>query len=142
MHGVEASLDALALARANGQHLQLSVRWLAGDWWAPLAGATVDLALSNPPYIAGDDPHLHALRHEPRQALTPGGDGLAALQAIIAEARAHLRAGAWLLVEHGPDQGAAVRSLLARAGLECVLTRRDLAGLERCSGARRPPSGR
>jgi release factor glutamine methyltransferase len=135
---VEASAQALALARANGQRLGLPVRWLGGHWWAPLAGTAIDLALSNPPYIAEGDPHLPALHHEPRLALVAGDDGLAALREIIANASAHLRAGGWLLLEHGHAQAGAVRALLAAAGLEQVASRRDLAGVERCSGARRP----
>ena len=135
---VEASAEALALARANGQRLGLPVRWLAGHWWAPLAGMAVDLALSNPPYIADGDPHLPALRHEPRQALVAGGDGLDALREIIANASAHLRAGGWLLVEHGHAQAEAVRALLAAAGFERVRSRRDIGAIERCSGGCRP----
>ncbi len=134
----DASEAALAVARRNGERLGLAVQWRAGDWWAPLAGQRFDIALSNPPYIAGDDPHLAALAHEPRGALTPGGDGLAALRAICAGAAEHLHPGGWLLLEHGFDQGDAVRRLLAGAGFTAVETRLDLAGLPRCSGARRP----
>jgi release factor glutamine methyltransferase len=106
-----------------------------GPWWQPAVDArTFDLVLSNPPYIAGDDPHLPALAHEPRHALTPGGDGLDALRQIVAGAPAHLNPGGWLLLEHGHDQGAAVRALLRDAGLVGIQTRLDLAGLERCSG--------
>jgi release factor glutamine methyltransferase len=138
VHAVEASADALALARANGLRLGLPVRWLAGHWWAPLAGLPLDLALSNPPYIAEGDPHLPALRHEPRLALVAGSDGLAALREIVTQASAHLHSGGWLLLEHGHDQAEAVRGLLAAAGFERVRSRRDLAGVERCSGGCRP----
>jgi release factor glutamine methyltransferase len=131
----DASADALAVARANAERLQLPVRFVQGDWWAPLAGRRFDVAVSNPPYIAGDDLHLAALRHEPRAALTPEGDGLAALRNIVAGAAAHLPPGGWLLLEHGHDQGNAVRALLAGAAFEGVATRHDLAGLERCTGA-------
>ena len=127
---------ALAVARANALALGCAIELHQGSWWSAVAGQRFELALSNPPYIAGDDPHLAALRHEPRHALTPGGDGLDALRAIVAGAPAHLEAGGWLLVEHGFDQGAAVRALLADAGFETVQTRRDLAGHERCSGGR------
>ena len=134
----DASPEALAVARRNGERLGLAVEWLQGDWWQPLVGRRFEIALSNPPYIAGADPHLAALTHEPRGALTPEGDGLAALAAICRGAGAHLNPGGWLLLEHGFDQDAAVRTLLAAAGFEAVETRRDLAGLPRCSGGHRP----
>jgi release factor glutamine methyltransferase len=102
------------------------------------AGARFDLVLSNPPYIAGDDPHLDALRHEPQLALTPGGDGLDALRQIVAGAPAHLQPGGWLLLEHGWDQAAAVQALLRTAGFVQVQSRRDLGGIERCTGAVMP----
>jgi release factor glutamine methyltransferase len=88
--------------------------------------------------VAADDPHLLQLRHEPRGALTPGGDGLGALREIVGAAPAHLRAGGWLLLEHGFDQGEDVRSMLAQAGFDNVATRRDLSALERCTGGRWP----
>lgn len=141
VRALDVSTAALAVARGNGERLQLPVAWLLGDWWSALPPPPVHLALSNPPYIAADDPHLPALRHEPRLALTPGGDGLAAIDALVAGAGGHLLAGGWLLLEHGHDQGPAVRQRLARAGLGCIDTRLDLAGRERCSGGRRPPTG-
>lgn len=131
---LDASADALAVAQANAQRLRLPVRFLLSDWWQAVDGETFDLAVSNPPYIAGDDPHLPALRHEPRQALTPGGDGLDALRALVRDAAPHLCPGAWLLFEHGWDQAAAVQTLLGNAGFQAVQTRQDLAGLDRCTG--------
>lgn len=134
----DVSTEALAVARANGRRLNLDVAWRQGSWWAAHAGSVFDLAVANPPYIAGDDPHLPALRHEPRSALTPEGDGLAALRAIIDGAPLHLCSGSWLLLEHGFDQGDAVRTLLAARGFAQVSTRPDLAGQARCSGGRWP----
>lgn len=133
----DADAGALAVARVNARRLRLAIEFLPGDWWQPLAGRVFDLVVSNPPYIAADDPHLAALGHEPPGALTPGGDGLGALRAIVDAAPAHLAAGGALLLEHGFDQGAAVRALLAARGFVDVQTRRDLAGHERCSGGRR-----
>ena len=89
----DASAAALAVARANGLRHGLAIDWRLGDWWAPWAGRRFALALANPPYIAGDDPHLAALGHEPRSALTPEGDGLAALRQIVAGARRAPAAG-------------------------------------------------
>jgi release factor glutamine methyltransferase len=132
--GSDASDAALAVARANGLRLGLDVEWLRGDWWAPMGARKFGLAVANPPYVAGDDPHLAALGHEPRSALTPGGDGLSALRQIVADAPAHLLQGAQLLLEHGHDQGAAVREMLNSRGFEDVQTRHDLADLPRCTG--------
>ncbi|HMN20328.1 MAG TPA: peptide chain release factor N(5)-glutamine methyltransferase [Ottowia sp.] len=131
---VDASADALALARANAEHLGLPVELRLGDWLAPVAGECFDLIVSNPPYIAEGDPHLPALAHEPRQALVSGADGLADIRRIVAGAPAHLVPAGWLLLEHGWDQAAAVRALLQDAGFGQMQSRRDLAGLERCSG--------
>ena len=135
----DLSPAALAVAQANAQRLGLVVDFKRGGWWQALPGAVrFDLVLSNPPYIAGDDPHLPALRHEPALALTPGGDGLAALREIIAGAPAHLAPGGWLLLEHGWDQATAVAALLRSAGFERVATRFDLEGRPRCTGGQMP----
>ena len=136
---VDVSRDALTVARANGERLGLIVEWLQSDWWSALAGRRFDMVLSNPPYIAADDPHLPALRHEPGLALTPGGDGLDALRTLIAGAPAHLGPGGWLVVEHGHDQAEAVRELMRRHGFIAATTRNDLAGLPRCSAGQRAP---
>jgi release factor glutamine methyltransferase len=131
----DASAGALAVARANAQRLGLALGFAAGSWWEAAApDAVFDLALSNPPYVAGGDPHLPALRHEPTAALTPGGDGLDAVRAIVAGAPARLAPGGWLLLEHGHDQAEAVRALLAAHGFGLLRTRTDLAGLPRCTG--------
>ncbi len=132
----DASADALAVARSNGERLHTSVRWLHGSWWDAVPGQRFDLVLSNPPYIAEDDPHMAALRHEPRSALTSGADGLDDIRAIVAGAPAHLQPGGWLLLEHGHDQAQAVRALLQAQGFAAVDSRIDLAGIERCSGGR------
>ena len=132
---VDASEAALQVAQSNGQALGLAVAWQAGDWLAQASGP-FELIVSNPPYIAEGDPHLPALRHEPRMALSSGPQGLDALRTLIAQAPARLAEGGWLLLEHGYDQAEAVRSLLHAAGLSEPQSRLDLAGIERCSGAR------
>jgi|SRR6185437_8486826 len=130
---------ALELARANAHRLGLSrVEFLVGDWLAPLAGRTFELIVSNPPYVAADDPALAALRHEPRSALTPGATGLEALHRLIRDARAHLGAGGWLVLEHGADQRNAVARALVEAGYARVRCHRDLAGQDRISEGQRP----
>ena len=128
---------ALRFAQANAKRLGLDIGWRLGDWWSCLAGERFGLILSNPPYIAGGDPHLAALRHEPALALTPGGDGLSALRAIVAGAPEHLEPGGWLLLEHGHDQADAVQALLRAHDFAAIETRRDLGGQPRCTGARR-----
>jgi len=136
---VDLSDAALAVAKANATRLGLVVDFHAGSWWQALPGGRrFDLVLSNPPYIAGEDPHLPALRHEPTLALTPGGDGLDAIRAIVIGAPAHLRPGGWLLLEHGWDQAKAVAALLQTAGFQAVATHQDLAGQPRCTGGRWP----
>lgn len=134
--GVDVSPAALAVARANAGSLGLAVEWLHSDWWSALEGRRFDMVVANPPYIAADDPHLAALRHEPQLALTPGDDGLAALRILIAGAPAHLQPGGWLLLEHGHDQAEAVRDLLCRHEFAVPLARCDLAGRPRCSAGR------
>lgn len=129
---------ALALAVENARALGLEVEFRAGDWLAPLASQRFGLIVSNPPYIAEGDAHLEALRFEPKLALSSGADGLDAIRQIVAEAPAQLEPGGWLLLEHGHDQGAAVRALLAAAGFVEVATRRDFGGNERVTGGRRP----
>jgi len=136
---IERSPAALAVAMANGARLGLAIEWLAGDWFGPVAGRRFDLIVSNPPYVAADDPHLRALAHEPSTALISGADGLDALRAIVAAAPAFLAPGGALLVEHGADQGAATRELLASAGFSGVGTATDGAGRPRVGmGTMRP----
>lgn len=141
--GVDASDAALAVARGNARRLGLEVGWRLGTWFATLRGERFDAIVSNPPYVACDDSHLTRgdLRFEPRAALDGGIDGLEAIRAIVAQAPSYLAPGGWLLLEHGFAQGAAVRALLAQAGLERIATWRDLAGQERVSGASHVPEG-
>lgn len=135
VEAVDRSAEALAVARSNAQRLGLDVLFRQADW---LDGAgRYDLVVSNPPYIRAGDGHLAALRHEPGDALVAGADGLDDLRAIAAAAPAHLLPGGWLLLEHGWDQAAAVRTLLQDAGFAGVSSRTDLSGIVRCSGGRR-----
>ncbi len=130
----DLSADALEVARANAARLELDVGFACGAWWTPIGCRCFDLALSNPPYIAGNDSHLPALRHEPLTALTPGDSGLEAFAQIVNAAPAHLRPGGWLLLEHGHDQAGSVSEMLLARGFVGVMTRRDLAGHTRCTG--------
>lgn len=134
---LDASEDALAVARENAARHDASIEFLLSDWYAAVGERRFDVIASNPPYIVAGDPHLADgdLRFEPADALTDHADGLSALRAIVAGARAHLRAGGWVLMEHGYDQAPAVRELLAQAGLVEVQSWKDIAGIERVSGA-------
>lgn len=138
---VDASEDALAVARANAARLDLGVLFIASNWLNAVDvqhTGRFDLIVSNPPYVAEGDPHLAALTHEPLQALTSGPDGLDDIRQIIAQTPVYLAPGGWLLLEHGWDQAAAVQALLREAGLVQVQSRRDLGGIERCTGAAMP----
>jgi release factor glutamine methyltransferase len=136
---LDVSPDALAVAQANAAANGARVRFLESSWFDALAaGDTFDVIASNPPYIAAGDEHLAQgdLRFEPVGALTDHADGLSALRIIIQGSPRHLAPGGWLLLEHGYDQAAAVRALLADAGFTDVQSWRDLAGIERVSGGR------
>lgn len=141
---VDVSPEALDVARGNAGRLGARVDFRPGSWFGPVAGERFDLIVSNPPYVALDDPHLemNGLPYEPQIALTDGiaeGDGLACIRSIVAGAPAHLAPGGWLLFEHGYDQGVASRNLLQAMQFQCILTQPDLAGIDRISGGRLYP---
>jgi release factor glutamine methyltransferase len=137
---LDLSDDALAVAAQNAARNQASVTFLRSDWYGAVARRRFHVIASNPPYIADGDPHLAQgdLRFEPRGALTDDRDGLSCLRTIVAGAHAHLEPGGWLLMEHGYDQAAQVRELLAQAGFSQVQSWCDLAGIERVSGGQLP----
>jgi release factor glutamine methyltransferase len=116
-----------------------NARVVRADWLAPVARAGLNAVVSNPPYIPEADPHLGRgdLVHEPRAALAAGPDGLAAIRRLTEQAAVCLRPGGLLLLEHGFDQGAAVRAILAAQGFRGIVTRTDLAGLPRATLGRR-----
>lgn len=133
---VDRVAAAVSLAERNRLRLQLSnVSILASHWFAELGTERFELIVSNPPYIAANDPHLAEgdVRFEPASALVSGPDGLDDIRRIVTQAPQHLTAGGWLVLEHGYDQAAAVRELLQAEGFELVQSRVDLAGHERIS---------
>lgn len=137
--GCDISAGALAVAAANATRLGLPVQWFRGRWLEAVAPRPqFDLIVSNPPYVDASDPHLQTgdLRFEPRGALVAGDSGLADLIAIAEQARARLAPGGWLLLEHGHDQGKAVRTRLARIGYLDVQSHTDLLGHERVTEGR------
>jgi release factor glutamine methyltransferase len=135
---VDASGDALSVAIANAELLALPVSFHRGMWFAPLIGYKFDAIISNPPYVASDDEHLSALKHEPLSALASGADGLDDIRTIVREASQHLKPDGWLLLEHGYDQAHAVQTLLGDQGFVNVQSRHDLAGILRCTGGQWP----
>lgn len=130
----DASQAALQVAMRNAQRLQLPLRFVHGHWFEPCTGETFDLIVSNPPYIPEADPHMQALSHEPRSALTAGEDGLDDMRHIVAQASQYLRPGGHLLLEHGYDQHIAVADLLFTANYQAIAHRQDLGGNTRCTG--------
>ena len=135
---VDISAAALAVARQNAATTGAAVEFVEGKWFEPLAQNRFDVIVSNPPYVAAGDAHMQKgdLRFEPPMALISGHDGLNDIRAIVAGATAHLRAGGWLLFEHGHDQADVCRDLLLDAGFEEILNRADIAGLPRVAGGR------
>ncbi len=132
---------ALAVAVKNAQAHGLENVWFRrGNWFAALGADRFDMIVSNPPYIAANDPHLQQgdLRFEPPPALASGEDGLDAIREIIAGAPEHLVPGGWLLLEHGWDQGEAIRALLVQAGFEQAETVQDLEQRDRVTLGRWP----
>lgn len=133
---VDTSIAALAVASENARNLHLrNVRFIQSDWFSALSDTRFDLVVSNPPYIADQDPHLSEgdLRFEPLGALASGTDGLDDLRQIVAYAPRHLNVGGWLILEHGYDQAGMVGDLLQRAGFSALGQARDLAGIVRVS---------
>lgn len=137
----DASRGALdiAISNAEGNGIR-NVEFRTGSWFSPLTGKRFDLIASNPPYIAEGDPHLEEgdLRFEPAAALSSGADGLDAIRVIVGDAPTHLNTGGWLLLEHGLEQGAAIRELFEAAGFVDVATERDLESRDRVTLGRRP----
>lgn len=142
--GIDASPEAVALARRNAEALGLpGVTFVESDWFDGVAPGRWDLIVSNPPYVAEGDEHLKQgdLRFEPHAALVAGPDGLDAIRRIISEAPNHLEAWGWLLLEHGYEQAQQVVDLLGEAGFRDLFSRRDLTGHFRVTGGRWPGGG-
>jgi len=140
VHAVDASAEALAVAQQNAARLGLAVEFHHGSWFQPLSGMQFQLIVSNPPYVASGDPHLDQgdVRHEPLSALASGPDGLDDIRHIVREAKGRLQAGGWLLIEHGYDQGEAVREIYKSNGYSDIRKVQDLGGRDRCCIGRLP----
>ena len=139
---IDLSIEAIEVAHWNAQHLAVdNVHFVISNWFEGLAAAkSFDLIISNPPYVAQDDPHLQQgdLRFEPDMALSTHENGLACIRHILVTASAYLVDGGHLLLEHGYDQSAQCRYLLEAQGFCSIQSYIDLAGIERVSGGSKP----
>ncbi len=128
----DLSTPALLVAAENAkQHHLKNIEFIKSNWFQDLPSQQFDLIISNPPYIAQNDPHLNDLKFEPQSALQSGIDGLNDLKEIISKAPDYLTLGGWIIVEHGYDQELAVQTLLKKAAFENIQTLRDWANLSR-----------
>jgi release factor glutamine methyltransferase len=136
--GIDSSPSALHMARENARLLKADVEWRQSNWFSGLAGLRFDLIVSNPPYIAERDTHLESgdVRFEPRSALASGPAGLDDLTVIIEQSLSFLKAGGWLLVEHGWNQSQDVADLMKYQGFQQFLSQKDCAGLDRVTLAK------
>lgn len=130
---VDKSAAALDVARENARRNNLQVEFIESDWFVALAGKKFDLIVSNPPYIPEHDPHLSQgdVRFEPPTALASGVDGLDDIRLIISQARQYCLPEAWLMIEHGFDQGEAIRELFSKDRFVNIETMRDLERRDR-----------
>jgi release factor glutamine methyltransferase len=127
----DKSMKALTVAQENARLNQLNnIRFVRSNWFDDLGDQVFDMIVSNPPYIAEDDPHLSQgdVRFEPDSALTSGPGGLDDLSHLINKAPGYLKPGGWLLLEHGYDQADAVLNLLQQAGFKNCEDFQDYAG--------------
>ncbi len=137
------SAAALQVARHNAERLATdNVRFRQAHWLDGLDETDFDLIVSNPPYIAEDDPHLQQgdVRFEPQSALVSQHDGLQDIELIVEASRRHLRVGGSLLIEHGYNQLQPVQAIFSRHGYSRILTYRDLSGNPRVTSARWSPA--
>lgn len=132
----DISPQALNTAKRNALRLGAEIEWACGSWFEagrPSEYGTYDIIVSNPPYIEAGDTHLGQgdLRFEPQTALTDFSDGLSCIRILAEGAGRYLKPGGMLMIEHGYNQGAAVKAIFERNGFESVETRQDWAGLDR-----------
>ena len=132
--GVDNQPEAVLLAQKNCQHLHIqNVKIRQSDWFSAIEETDFDVIVSNPPYIAADDPHLQQgdVRFEPMSALVADNQGLRDIENIVQQARHYMRPNGWLLIEHGYQQGQTVRQLFEQSGYVAITTLRDLNDNER-----------
>ncbi|UYZ85441.1 peptide chain release factor N(5)-glutamine methyltransferase [Entomomonas sp. E2T0] len=135
--GVDFIEEAIQLAEKNRARLKLTnVEFMQSNWFSHLTAQQFNIIVSNPPYIASDDPHLIEgdVRFEPKTALISGKDGLDDIREIIQQAPDYLLENGWLFFEHGYQQAESVQRLLAERGFINISTFYDLGGNERVTG--------
>ena len=132
IEATDFSAEALAIAKKNAdKYGAKNIAFYLGDWCDALPKNAYDVIVSNPPYIAENDPHLKQLQFEPQEALTSGKEGLDAIQKIISQSLTFLKPNGYLIIEHGYDQAEKVITLFERAGLKKVSNHRDLSDVPR-----------
>jgi release factor glutamine methyltransferase len=130
------SEDALGVAAENARRHKTQIDFYRSDWFEQLPSTRWDVVVSNPPYIAANDPHLVSLKAEPSSALIADDDGMADLNTLIEQSPNFLNAGGWLMVEHGYDQAESVRAAMIKRGFKEVHSATDLGGIERVTQGR------
>jgi release factor glutamine methyltransferase len=135
----DISEDAVRVAKENARRLNLpNIEFVIGDWVAPVAARRFDIVVSNPPYVADDDPHLPQLRFEPQLALLAGSDGLDAIRRISTTAATIVESGGPIMIEHGATQAGQVADVLNNDGWHNISNTQDMAGLPRVTTAYAP----
>ncbi len=129
---VDISMNALAIARENSRQFGFTrIHWRQGSWFDATPGQRFDLIVSNPPYVASNDPSLKLLKAEPSIALSPGPSGLEAFNLIVAGAASHLNKSGWLILEHGCAQAGDIVTLLKKHGFTAIETHLDFSNKPR-----------
>lgn len=127
----DMSKAALALAAENAVNLKIgNIQFKESNWFEQIDEYDFDMVISNPPYIAADDPHLEEgdVRFEPKQALISPAQGLYDIRLLADQSRQHLKAGAYILIEHGYQQQLEVQAILQHFDFKNIITHCDLAG--------------
>ncbi|WP_392565325.1 peptide chain release factor N(5)-glutamine methyltransferase [Utexia brackfieldae] len=131
---IDYNVDAVKLAQSNASRFSIeNIYFLQGDWFKPVKNRTFTMIVSNPPYIDPADPHLSMgdVRFEPLSALIAADNGLSDIKQIIQQAPKHLKQYGWLIIEHGWQQGEAVRTIFKQQGFQLVNTYTDYSGNDR-----------
>ena len=134
----DISAEALKLARQNSeQHQTANITFIQSDWFENISADDFDIIVSNPPYIASDDPHLQQgdVRFEPLSALTSGPEGMDDIEQLCSQAADYLNNNGWLIIEHGYNQAQQVADCFAKNGFTMIGQQQDLSGHTRMTAA-------
>lgn len=136
----DISEQALKLARQNSSHHDTdNVSLIQSDWFENIGQKNFDIIISNPPYIASDDPHLTLgdVRFEPESALSSGATGMDDIELICSHAKEYLLKNGWLIVEHGYNQKQQVADCFSRNGFTEITQQQDLSGHTRMTAGKK-----